>query len=199
MFTGIIEQIGTVRKAHRRPGRLVLEIVHSGGWSPRAGESISVSGACLSVVEPVDAGFRVEALPETLDKTNLHRLAAGSRVNLERALRVGDVLGGHWVQGHVDGTGTVASMARQGDSWLFDLKAVRDILRYIVAKGSIAVDGVSLTVVRKQRSTFRVMIVPFTMEHTVFGNYRRGDEVNLECDILAKYVAECLKYRGRRK
>lgn len=199
MFTGIVQAVRPVAALQKTKGRLQLDIELPEDWRLEAGESVSICGVCLTVVRCDKAAFRVEALPETVNKTNLGALRAGALVNVERALRAGDPMGGHWVQGHIDGTGEIRSIAPQGDAWIFDVAAPAPILRHIVAKGSITVDGVSLTVVGKTRGAFRVMIIPFTMKHSLFGIYRRTDRVNLECDILAKYIAEYLKTSRRKR
>jgi len=149
------------------------------------GDSVSVSGACLTATAVSNGTFSVTAVPETLSRTSLGRLAAGDEVNLETAARVGDPLGGHFVQGHVDGLGRVESVGNDGRVWI---EAPPEILRYCVEKGSIAVDGVSLTISGLHDRAFEVALIPHTLEATTLGALQPGDEVNLEVDVLAKYV-----------
>ena len=185
MFTGIVEEVGAI--AGTRPG----------GFSIRAskvldglavGDSVSVNGACLTVTERDSGSFSVDVVPETLRRTNLGALSEGSPVNLERGVRAGGRLDGHIVQGHVDGTGRIESVRDDGDAVMVAIEAGPSIMRYVVEKGFVAVDGVSLTVVGCNEKRFSVTIIPHTREHTIMGSRRSGDEVNLEVDILAKYV-----------
>ena len=180
MFTGLVREVGTVVSFDS--GRLVIEC----GLEARIGDSIAVDGVCLTVVEG-DGWLEFEAVGETLARTTLGSLVAGSRVNLEPALRAGDPLGGHYVQGHVDGVGTVRSL---GDLTWFD--APPGLLRYIAEKGSIAVQGTSLTVAGLDAGGFAVALIPHTREVTTLGTLAAGDRVNLEVDILAKYVERAL-------
>jgi riboflavin synthase len=185
MFTGLIEEIGSVRAA--RPGKLeiaaqkVLE-------DTRLGDSIAVNGVCLTVTALSPDSLSVEVMPETLRRTNLVALRPGDRVNLERPLAVGGRFGGHFVQGHIDGVGRVLSVTPQGEAFLLKFEALPGIMRYVVEKGFIAVDGVSLTVVQCNSTSFGVSIVRYTLENTTLGMRRKGDTVNLEVDIIAKYV-----------
>ena len=185
MFTGIVEEVGTVSEV--RPGGLtfgasrVMPDLAVGG-------SISVNGACLTVTSRDDATFTVDVVPETLRRTNLGALEVGGYVNLERPLAVSARLDGHIVQGHVDGTGAVEAIALDGEASLLSVKAPAELMRYVVEKGFIAVDGTSLTVVNCVDGGFQVAIIPHTRENTVFAYRKVGDPVNLEVDILAKYV-----------
>jgi len=187
VFTGIVEEIGRVTSAGS--GKLVVaaeQVLQ--GMAP--GQSMAVNGVCLTVTA-FDAGsFAVDVMPETLSRTNLGLLAAGDRVNLERPLGLGGQLGGHLVQGHVDATGRLADMAQDGDARLLRFEAPPDVIRYIVEKGFIAVDGISLTVTSRDDVSFQVSVVEFTRQHTVMGERRVGDRVNLEVDIIAKYVEQ---------
>jgi riboflavin synthase len=192
MFTGIVEEIGTVRDTSRN--RLTFEASEV-LQSTRTGDSISVNGVCLTVVSLENHGFAVNVMPETLRQTNLGGLHYGDSVNLERALLVGGRLGGHLVLGHVDDIGEVASVVSEGDARIVRVSAPDRLMRYIVNKGFIAVDGVSLTVADLDDVSFVVSLVTYTMEGTTLGRKRAGDIVNLEVDILAKYV-ENLKERG---
>lgn len=185
MFTGIIEEVGTVREAN--PGKLTIyaaKLIED----TKEGDSISVNGACLTVTELAKDSFSVDVMPETLRRTNLGLLQPGDKVNLERALAVGGRLGGHFVQGHVDETGRVISITPEEEALLVRFEAPQEIMRYIVRKGFIAVDGVSLTVVECDSSSFEVSLVAYTQQTTNLAGKRPGDMVNLEVDIIAKYV-----------
>ena len=189
MFTGLVEEMGTVRE--RVPSaagaRMVIgcDVVREG---LAIGDSVSVNGACLTVVQLTDDSFAVDCVEETLRRTSVGDRQDGDRVNLERAMRVGDRLGGHIVQGHVDGTGTIRDITPEGDGVLMSVAADGDLLRYVVEKGSITVDGVSLTVASRQPDGFTIALIPHTMEATTLGPGTVGRRVNLEADVLAKYV-----------
>jgi riboflavin synthase len=195
MFTGIITAIGSVRRVESRGSEAVFEF-ECPYESLTLGESIAVDGTCLTVVTAPRGAFSATASAETLARTTLGRKRVGDRVNLERALRVDDRLGGHIVAGHVDAVGRVRAAIR-GDGgaerWQFD--APDAVLRFVAEKGSIAIDGVSLTVNVVDAGGFEVTLVPFTLEHTTLGQKRSGDEVNLEADVLARYVARALEAR----
>jgi riboflavin synthase len=188
MFTGLVEEKGTVAQVeHTADGaRLRIETVLAGRLGQ--GDSIAVNGVCLTAVEPVDGSFAADVMNETLGKTTLGPLAAGDAVNLELPLRAGDPLGGHIVQGHVDGTGTVGSVTGEGFSTVIRVDAPEEILRYVAAKGSVALDGVSLTVAEVGEGWFSVALIPETQERTTLGGLRSGRSVNIEVDVLAKYV-----------
>jgi riboflavin synthase len=189
MFTGLVEEGGTVTEV--RPGdegariAIAAAVVLDG---LAVGDSVAVNGACLTAVAVTGDGFAVDAVAETLRRTALGALAPGDRVNLERPLRAGDRLDGHIVQGHVDGVGEVASVTREGESALLEVSAPEDLLRYVVEKGSITVDGVSLTVAGRAPGAFRVALIPHTMSVTTLGPQALGRRVNLEVDVVAKYV-----------
>ena len=186
MFTGIVRERGRVASMEEGTKGLRLEIdAPETSAALAVGDSVSVSGACLTATAVFNGTFSVTAVPETLSRTSLGRLAAGDEVNLETAARVGDPLGGHFVQGHVDGLGRVESVANDGRVWI---EAPPEILRYCVEKGSIAVDGVSLTISGLRDPAFEVALIPHTLEATTLGALQPGDEVNLEVDVLAKYV-----------
>ncbi|MFO1236344.1 MAG: riboflavin synthase [Alphaproteobacteria bacterium] len=192
MFTGIITDKGRVR-AISKPGDTLIEIDTSYDVAGIAiGASIACSGPCLTVVRRgVTDGqgwFAVEASAETLSKTTIGDWKVGTPVNLERALRVGDELGGHIVSGHVDGVGTVLSVRPEGQSWRFSFRAPAELMRYIAHKGSIAIDGVSLTVNEVEGDIFGVNIIPHTFTETTFGQMTQGQRINLEIDALARYV-----------
>lgn len=185
MFTGIVEEIGAVKAMDA--GRLTIgaSAVVS---DVSVGDSIAVNGACLTVTEHDAASFAVDVVPETLRRTNLGALTAGSRVNLERSMPASGRFGGHMVQGHVDGTGVVRSISTDGDALMMAFEASPWVMRYAVEKGFIAVDGTSLTIVHCDNFSFSVTLIPHTQANTVLGDKRVGDSVNLEADIVAKYV-----------
>ncbi|MCI0702188.1 MAG: riboflavin synthase [Planctomycetia bacterium] len=194
MFTGLVQALGTVREVSDNHGGRRLRIAES-ALAPKLelGESVSVTGACLTVIARETDHFDFQAGPETLAKTTLGKLVAGDRVNLERALRVGDALGGHFVTGHIDCIGTILEEQTKGE-WLtiwFGYPAEFDEL--LVAKGSVAVDGVSLTIVDVQKGRFSVMLIPHTREHTTLGIKKPGAAVNLEFDLIAKHVQNLFK------
>jgi riboflavin synthase len=193
MFTGIIEEIGIVKETSR--DCLAFE-AHKVLEGTKVGDSIAVNGVCLTVVSLENHGFSVNVMPETLRCTNLGRLHYSDQVNLERALILGGRLGGHLVLGHVDDTGEVMDVTSEETARIMKISAPAKLMTYIVDKGFITVDGVSLTVVDLDDFSFVVSLVAYTMEHTTLGRKRPGDVVNLEIDILAKYV-ECLKERKR--
>jgi riboflavin synthase len=191
VFTGLVADKGTVRTVH--DGRLEIETAL--GAHLAAGDSVAVNGVCLTAVEPHVDGFAADVMPETLRRSSLGPLAPGAEVNLELPLRAGDRLGGHVVQGHVDGTGEVASVREEGNALVVGIAAEPELLRYLVEKGSIAVDGVSLTVSSIGDELFEVSLIPETLERTTLGAAQAGRTVNLEVDVLAKYV-EKLVSRG---
>ena len=190
MFTGIIEDLGTVKKIKRKPKdvEFTFEVGHIKLKEVVLGDSISVNGTCLTVTSLGKKTFTVDASHETLAKTNLGKLKIEKRVNLERALRAGDKLGGHIVNGHVDGVGKVSSKTKKGESIEFRFSVPKNLSKYIVEKGSVAIDGVSLTVNSVKGNQFVVNIIPYTQEATTFGALRKGSVVNIECDIIGKYV-----------
>jgi riboflavin synthase len=185
MFTGLIAQTGQVRK---NGARLAVETELAKELEP--GDSIAVNGVCLTAVAIDDNGFEADVMEETLVRTSLGRLQQGDRVNLELALRIGDRLGGHFVQGHVDATGRILEIEQREHSRVLLIGAPPEILRYIVEKGSIAVDGVSLTVTEVEAKGFSVSLIPETLERTTLGSVSEGDPVNLEVDMLAKYAVK---------
>lgn len=199
MFSGLIETIGSVGRIAPRAGgaRLDLQARWPDGSPPAVGDSVAVNGACLTAVEVTPVGFAADLSRETLDRTLLGELRAGSRVNLERALRVGDRLGGHFVQGHVDGIVQVISIRPEGDfaRWRLSLPSAQRA--ELALKGSIAVHGVSLTVADLGEDWFEVALIPATLAATVLGDVRRGARLHLETDVLAKYVSSRLEPVGQ--
>ncbi|MDR1414283.1 MAG: riboflavin synthase [Odoribacteraceae bacterium] len=192
MFTGIIEETGTVRRVERG-ARFALEVrARVALEGLRAGDSVSTNGVCLTVTSFDDAGFRADVMPETARRSNLGGLRVGDAVNLERALALGGRLGGHLVSGHIDGTGRVVSRVSDGNAEWVTVAADAGILRHVVEKGSIAVDGISLTVAAVDGASFKVSLTPFTRLETTLARARPGDTVNLETDLMAKYAEKLL-------
>lgn len=190
MFTGIVEDVGKVSsiKTKGKESVFTFETDKIDSDELVLGESIAVNGACLTVTSIGKRTFTVDASHETLDKTNLGELTKGSSVNLERSLKAGGKLGGHIVNGHVDGVGKVKSIKKLGDSHIFRFTVPKALSKYIVEKGSVAVSGVSLTVNKVKGKDFTVNIIPYTFDETIFGELSKGHSVNIECDIIGKYV-----------
>jgi riboflavin synthase len=195
MFTGIITDIGEV--AAREGGRFVIRSSYA-AESIAIGASIACDGTCLTATRVDRAGtgstFAVDVSNETLARTTLGEWAPGRRLNLERALRAGDELGGHMVSGHVDGVGRIAAMSPDGQSRRFTIEVPSDVSRYIAAKGSVALDGISLTVNEVGENRFGINIIPHTLTHTTLGSKKPGDRVNLEVDVVARYVARLMEF-----
>ncbi|WP_461636559.1 riboflavin synthase [Labilibaculum euxinus] len=196
MFTGLIEEIGSIKS------------IQSGGKSIRLtvsarkimddvklGDSIATNGICLTVVSFNSTSFSADVMPETMSRTNFGLLGAGSRVNLERALRVGDRMGGHMVSGHIDGLGEVVGREQDDNAIWVSIAAPDNILKYIVEKGSVAIDGISLTVAYVDEKIFKVSIIPLTQEDTTLTSKKKGEKVNLECDMTAKYIEKFMLHR----
>jgi len=189
MFTGIIEEVGSVAGLEGTCLGIRASRVMEG---LKLGDSIAVNGACLTLVARTESGFNVELSPETLRRTSLGSLSPGEGVNLERPLAVSDRLGGHIVQGHVDGSGRITSAKPDGDCVILRINSPKRLMPYIVEKGFVAVDGISLTVVNKGAASFTVSVIPYTLNHTNLGEKARGGGVNLEADIVAKYIESLL-------
>jgi riboflavin synthase len=189
VFTGLIREVGRVASVDGDGNgvRLAVEAPETAGGTA-VGDSVAINGVCLTAVEVGDSRIAFDAVPETLAKSALASLLAGSRVNLEPALRAGEALGGHYVQGHVDGVARVRSVEREGDGKRVWFDAPPELMRYVVEKGSIALDGTSLTVADLDDDGFAVALVPHTLTATTLGALAPGDAVNLEVDVLAKYV-----------
>jgi riboflavin synthase len=187
MFTGLVQDLGTVRVDQTADGA-TLRIATALAGEIGLGDSVAVNGVCLTATTVADGAFTAEAMHETLRRSSLGALADGGQVNLELALRAGDRLGGHVVQGHVDGTGTVRDVAQDGFARVVTIEAPPELLRYVVHKGSITVDGVSLTVARVDATSFDVSLIPETLERTTLGDVAPGRVMNLEVDVMAKYV-----------
>ncbi len=194
MFTGIIEEIGTVKTIQRNgsnsfiviEAKKVLEDVH-------IGDSIAVNGVCLTVTKTDGSIFQADVMNETLSRSSLGELRQGSKVNLERAMAANGRFGGHIVSGHIDGTGTIADIKNDGIAVWYTIAANADIMRYIVEKGSIAIDGISLTVAKVTDRDFSVSVIPHTAEMTILSTKSKGQTVNLENDIIGKYVEKLMK------
>ena len=194
MFTGIIEEIGTVKNIQRNgsnsfiviEAKKVLEDVH-------LGDSIAVNGVCLTVTKTDGSIFQADVMSETLSRSSLGELRQGSKVNLERAMAANGRFGGHIVSGHIDGTGTITDIVNDGIAIWYTISANADIMRYIVEKGSIAIDGISLTVARVTDRDFSVSVIPHTAEMTILSTKSKGQTVNLENDIIGKYVEKLMK------
>ena len=195
MFTGLIQVLGTVRASENDGfGGRTLRIAEAGfAPKPEIGESVAVNGACLTVVARAEETFDFQIGPETLAKTNLGALAPGDRVNLERALRAGDPIGGHFVTGHIDCTGTVLEKTASGEWLTIWFAYPREFGELLIGKGSVAADGVSLTIVDAVREKFSVMLIPHTRDHTTLGLKGPGGSVNLEFDLLAKHVRKIMQ------
>jgi riboflavin synthase len=189
VFTGIIRELGRVDAVDGGADGVRLTVEAAGTAAQAAtGDSVSIDGVCLTAVSIDDGRIAFDAVPETLTRTTLGRLSAGDHVNIEPALRAGEPLGGHYVQGHVDAVGRVRSAEPEGDGLRIWIDAPDEVLRYCVEKGSVGVDGVSLTVAVLDQAGFAVALIPHTLEVTTLGALEPGDEVNLEADVLAKYV-----------
>ena len=196
MFTGIIEEIGTVRSVRGSGTGVKIDIeavkVLEG---TKTGDSIAVNGVCLTVT-PGEGHFTADAMPETLRRTSLGKLAPGAKVNLERAMPCGGRFGGHIVAGHVDACGEILSMPEDGIATVLKISAPREILKYVAVKGSVTVDGVSLTITGAGTDSIEVSLIPHTAQHTTLGLLRPGHRVNLEADLLARYVERLLGFPG---
>jgi riboflavin synthase len=200
MFTGLVEDVGTVVRADRRSDALVIAVrpAHMPPAELKLGESVSHDGVCLTVTDVGRESYTVLAGAETLARTTLGDLRIGAKLNLERALRAGDRLGGHMVAGHVDGIGEITARRDGGANVVYVIRATRALLRYVVEKGSIAVDGISLTVNRADDETFDLAIIPHTLAATTIGDKHPGRRVNLEVDVIGKYVEKLLGGYGEK-
>lgn len=198
MFTGIIEGLGTIReiRSSARETRLAVEADFA-MESTRIGDSVSINGVCLTVVRREGRRFSADVSPETLARTTFRKARAGERVNLERALRFSDRLDGHLVAGHVDGTGRITGLRKAANAWIVDVTAAPALLRYMIEKGSVAVDGISLTINRIEADRFQVSVIPHTAKVTTVGLKKLEDEVHIEADMIGKYVERFLSADGR--
>ena len=197
MFTGLVEEIGLCEDLQRSAGSARLLIQALGiSWGVTIGDSISVNGCCLTAISTREGIMTFDLLDETLQRTNLQDLIPGKKVNLERSLLADGRLGGHFVQGHVDATIPVVAILQQGSDLRIDFKVPPEFAAYVAYKGSVAINGVSLTIAEVTADSFAVWIIPHTASHTNLGDLREGDLVNLECDMLAKYAARIMQMRG---
>lgn len=194
MFTGIISAIGDITNLEERAGdaRLTIRTGNLSLADVQLGDSIACNGACLTVIELTGEGFVADVSVETLNLTTICNWQTGSRINLEKAMRATDRLGGHIVSGHIDGIGEVMALEEDARSWRFRMRAPREIAKYIAHKGSITLDGTSLTVNIVDGAEFELNIIPHTMTHTVMGDYKVGSKVNLEVDLVARYLERLL-------
>lgn len=192
MFTGLIEAVGEIVAVEQRPGAVRVFVTSEIGDDVQVGDSIAVNGVCLTAVEAGGPALAFDAGPETMRVTALGELAPGDRVNLERAMRADTRIGGHFVQGHVDGVGTIVDVRPDGEFTWIRIRFARELASQLVLKGSIAVDGISLTVAALEEDAFDVQIIPHTWSHTNLHGAHAGMRVNLECDILGKYVARAV-------
>jgi len=198
VFAGIVEEMGAVKALEKTLAGTRLTILAKTVMNDLPiGASVSVNGACLTVVKRDDKEFTVDLSPETMGVTNLGKLSAGSPVNLERAMKLNERIGGHLVAGHVDGVGTVRGRKQDGNAIVLTFEASPDVLRYCISKGSITVDGVSLTINEVTDRSFSVAIIPHTAKVTTLGIKQQGDTVNLESDLIGKYVERLLQKRGQ--
>ncbi|WP_047417545.1 riboflavin synthase [Cellulophaga sp. Hel_I_12] len=195
MFTGIIETLGEVIELRNEGSNLHLTVKSTISPELKIDQSVAHNGVCLTVVSTKNNTYTVTAIEETLQKTNLEHLAVGDFVNLERAMILGSRLDGHIVQGHVDQTGVCTSVEEKEGSWFFTFEYRTDLNNHTIEKGSITIDGTSLTVVDSGKNTFSVAIIPYTYEHTRFNTYKIGTVVNLEFDVIGKYVAKLMAVR----
>lgn len=196
MFTGIVEEIGRIIGIEKKSESMVLTIEGEKVLENTAiGDSIATNGICLTVTSLGENSFTADVMPETVYRTSLENLSSGTEVNLERALTLNKPLGGHMVQGHIDGTGTLSSTEEKGNSLLMTIGAKPSLLKYIVEKGSVTLDGTSLTVVAVTENDFTVSLIPQTLEDTILYKKKNGDIINIECDILGKYVEKLLSFQ----
>lgn len=196
MFTGLIEEVGTLAQKERRGASLLLTIrCHKVLEQTQVGDSIAVNGACLTVTHLNKTSFTADAIAETISRTQLHRLSIGSPVNLERALRLSDRLGGHLVQGHVDGSAKLLRKQTEDQSIRFTFQTEPELTRYMIQKGSIAIDGISLTLTEVKEQHFSVAVIPHSLAETTMSQLTEGDFVNIECDLIGKYVAKLLHHQ----
>jgi riboflavin synthase len=200
MFTGLIEEIGEI-KSIEKGNKSARIIIKAEGIlkDTKIGDSISTNGVCLTVTSVNKTRFSVDVMAETIRSSNLSKLKQGSHVNLERALKLGDRLGGHMVSGHIDGVGTIVDIYKEENATWVSVETTENILKYIVHKGSITIDGISLTVAYVDENIFKVSIIPLTKDETTLVIKSIGDEVNLESDMMAKYVEKLLKYKDAPK
>ncbi|TFE02993.1 riboflavin synthase [Jeotgalibacillus salarius] len=194
MFTGLIEEVGTIHNLQKGKNSMILTITCSKVIKDAGiGDSISINGVCLTVTELADHRFSVDVMPETMKSTTLHELTKGSKVNLERAMAAGGRFGGHFVSGHVDGTGIIQSMKKEENAIYIYIQAPDELMKYFMMKGSVAVDGTSLTIFDVKNNAFMISLIPQTAEDTIIASKSPGSKVNIECDMIAKYVQNLMQ------
>jgi riboflavin synthase len=200
MFTGIVEETGRVKTIAPSAKSIRLTITaRLAARGAKLGDSLAVNGCCLTIVKIRGNNLEFDLLRETWDRTNFRELMPGSAVNLERSLAIGDRLHGHFVTGHIDGVGAIKRLEKRGADWLLEIQPPRDVMRYIVFKGAIAIDGISLTVADVSKKSFRIWIIPHTYEVTALHDRAAGSLVNIEADMLAKYTENLLAQRGSKR
>lgn len=198
MFTGLVEEIGVVQSVLKGSKSATIVIkANEVLASVKLGDSISTNGVCLTVTDFSSHSFSVDVMAETMRRSNLKGLTSGDKVNLERALRLGDRLGGHLVSGHIDGTGIISSFVKEDNAYWITVQTSTELLKYIIHKGSIAIDGVSLTVAYVDEKVFKVSIIPHTKDVTTLLDKSIGDEVNLECDMVGKYIEKLMNFNEK--
>lgn len=193
MFTGIIKKTSTIERVEKKNGSIFATVKKEQDWPLELGQSISISGVCSTVKSFSPTNFLVEWMPETIKKTAVAELSAGSLVNLETSVNLATLLDGHIVQGHVDTVGVIAEIKHLKDSWIVKVRLPVKFMKFIADKGSVTINGISLTVVDTGRNWFTVSLVSYTIEHTNFRTAKKGDSVNIETDVLAKYVYKLMK------
>lgn len=199
MFTGIIKKLSTVENVFWQKGSLFVEIRISKGWKIKPGESISINGVCSTVKKVSKNNFTVEWMPETVKKTTVGDFKKGTELNLERSLRMNDLLDGHLVQGHVDTTGKIVEIKKAKQSKVMKIQVSKEFMKFLAPKGSVSVDGISLTIVDSKKDWFTISLVSYTLENTNLGKIKVGEKVNIETDAIAKYIFNILKYAKRQK
>ena len=200
MFTGIIEEIGIIKRVKRSGGGMVLEIsAPKSSKELRINDSVSLNGVCQTIVLKAGSTFTVEAVEETLKKTNFNTLDEGKSVNIELPLRLNDRLDGHLVLGHVDAVGKIKKIQKKKNSWIISVTFPGDFSKYVIPEGSVAVDGVSLTIAAYGTNEFTLSIIPHTMKHTILPGYKPGTEVNLEFDVIGKYIERFTSFKEPQK
>lgn len=200
MFTGLIEEIGIVRTIVNGVKSAQIQIeAKKVVEEVEIGDSISTNGVCLTVTKFTSNTFTVDVMPETMRRSNLKNLISGSKVNLERALKVSDRLGGHIVSGHIDDTGVITDFTKEDNATWVTIKAPKNIMKYVISKGSICIDGTSLTVAQVDENNIKVSIIPLTKDKTILLSKKEGDEVNIECDIVGKYIEKLVSFKEEEK
>jgi riboflavin synthase len=195
VFTGIIKKLSEVQKVSWKKGSLFAEIRTPKDWKIKLGESISINGVCSTAVKISKSNFTVEWMPETVKKTTVGDFQKGAEVNLERSLRLGDLMDGHIVQGHVDCVGKIVGIKKVKQSVVLKIKVPKEFMKFLAPKGSVSVDGISLTIVEQKKDWFSVSLVSYTLENTNLGKIKVGEKVNIEVDAIAKYLDRLLRNR----